>query len=148
MREFFKRRLKIFFYFQSMETLYFVILSIVVIFFIFDKIVDYLNTLNWSDTLPKEAEWIYDQEKICQIPSLWKNKAYIFKLFWNDKFFTDFVGTYFLRILMVRWIFKAIYFRRYCFSTDVFLGDYSITNTFLTAIFLLSNFCHRRKIWI
>jgi hypothetical protein len=39
-----------------MSELYFVILSIVVVFFIFDKIVDYLNTLNWSDTVPKEAE--------------------------------------------------------------------------------------------
>lgn len=74
MREFFKRRLKIFFYFQSMETLYFVILSIVVLFFIFDKIVDYLNTLHWSDTLPKEAEWIYDQEKYAKSQAYEKTK--------------------------------------------------------------------------
>jgi STE24 endopeptidase len=25
--------------------------------------VDYLNTLNWSDTLPEEAKDIYDEEK-------------------------------------------------------------------------------------
>ncbi|MGE4444055.1 MAG: M48 family metallopeptidase [Candidatus Altimarinota bacterium] len=46
-----------------MSELYFLILAIVVIFFLFDKVVDYLNTLNWSDTLPKEASGIYDEEK-------------------------------------------------------------------------------------
>ena len=47
-----------------MQNIYFyIIISFTVIFFIFDKIVDYLNTLNWSEKLPSEAVWIYDEEK-------------------------------------------------------------------------------------
>jgi STE24 endopeptidase len=38
------------------EMYFYMIIGIVVVFFIFDKVVDYLNTLNWSDTLPKEAQ--------------------------------------------------------------------------------------------
>lgn len=41
----------------------YLIIWIVVVFFIFDKFVDYLNTLNWSEKLPSEAKWIYDEEK-------------------------------------------------------------------------------------
>lgn len=47
-----------------MHNIYFyLIIAFTIIFFVFDKIVDYLNTLNWSDTLPKEAKDIYDEEK-------------------------------------------------------------------------------------
>ena len=42
---------------------YFLIISFVLIFFIFDKFVDYLNTLNWSDKIPWELLGIYDEEK-------------------------------------------------------------------------------------
>lgn len=45
------------------NTYFYIIIAFTVIFFVFDKVVDYLNTLNWSDTLPKEAEGIYDEEK-------------------------------------------------------------------------------------
>ncbi len=42
---------------------FYTIIAIYIIFFVFDKVVDYLNTLNWSDKLPEEAKWIYDEEK-------------------------------------------------------------------------------------
>ena len=45
------------------NTYFYLIIAFTVIFFIFDKFVDYLNTLKWSDTLPEEAKWIYDEEK-------------------------------------------------------------------------------------
>jgi hypothetical protein len=35
---------------------FYTIIAIYLIFFIFDKVVDYLNTLNWSDELPEEAK--------------------------------------------------------------------------------------------
>lgn len=57
-----------------MSELYFLILAIVVIFFLFDMVVDYLNTLNWSDTLPKEARWIYDEEKYAKSQAYEKTK--------------------------------------------------------------------------
>gem|GEM_PF-2956493 len=31
--------------------------------FIFDKYLDYLNTLNWSDEVPDELKDIYDEDK-------------------------------------------------------------------------------------
>lgn len=42
---------------------FYLIITIYVISFVFDKFVDYLNTLNWSEKLPEEAKWIYDEEK-------------------------------------------------------------------------------------
>ena len=47
-----------------MENLYYwLIIWFVVFMFIFDKYLDYLNTLNWSDKLPDELKDIYDEEK-------------------------------------------------------------------------------------
>lgn len=42
---------------------FYIIISFIIIFFIFDKIINYLNTLNWSNILPKELESVYDKEK-------------------------------------------------------------------------------------
>lgn len=47
-----------------MHTLIFwVIIAILVIDFLFEKYLDYLNTTKWSDTLPEEVKGIYDEEK-------------------------------------------------------------------------------------
>jgi STE24 endopeptidase len=46
-----------------MNTLFIIILSIILIDFFFDKILDFLNLKNLSPELPKEAEGIYDKEK-------------------------------------------------------------------------------------
>lgn len=45
------------------NTLYFLILFIIVIDFIFERWLDYLNTTKWSLKLPQEFEGIYDEEK-------------------------------------------------------------------------------------
>lgn len=42
---------------------FYLIIWFTTLFFIFDKIVDYLNTLNFSDKLPVDAKDIYDEEK-------------------------------------------------------------------------------------
>jgi STE24 endopeptidase len=42
---------------------FYIIISFLVIFTAFDKIVDYLNSKNWSDKLPDELKEIYDEEK-------------------------------------------------------------------------------------
>jgi len=41
---------------------------------LFTKVLGYLNTLNWSDKLPKELEEIYDQEKYSQSMKYEKEK--------------------------------------------------------------------------
>src|SRR2546430_13950204 len=46
-----------------MNTFFIIIVSIIVLDFIIDKYLDYLNLKSWSMELPKEAEGIYDAEK-------------------------------------------------------------------------------------
>ncbi len=46
-----------------MNLLFIIIVSIILIEFLFDKILDFLNLKNLSPKLPKEAEGIYDEEK-------------------------------------------------------------------------------------
>ena len=46
-----------------MNTLFIIIVSIIIFDFILDKVLDFLNLKNLSPNLPKEAEGIYDEEK-------------------------------------------------------------------------------------
>ncbi len=48
---------------MSVEGLFFIIIAIVICEFCLTKYLGYLNTKNWSDTLPDAAKDIYDQEK-------------------------------------------------------------------------------------
>ncbi len=43
--------------------LFWVIIAILVLDFLFEKYLDYLNTTKWSDTLPYEVKEIYDEKK-------------------------------------------------------------------------------------
>lgn len=44
-------------------TIFYIILWLYIFEFLFSKILSFLNTLNWSNTLPKELENIYDAKK-------------------------------------------------------------------------------------
>jgi STE24 endopeptidase len=48
---------------MSVEGLFFIIIAIVVCEFGLTKYLGYLNTKNWSDTLPDAAKDIYNKEK-------------------------------------------------------------------------------------
>gem|GEM_PF-2494634 len=41
---------------MTVETIFYIIIGLTVAEFIFTKVLSYLNTLNWSDKLPKEVE--------------------------------------------------------------------------------------------
>ena len=45
------------------QTLFYIILIIVIIDFLFEKTLEYLNTTRWSDILPTELKGIYEEEK-------------------------------------------------------------------------------------
>ncbi|MBK6282352.1 MAG: M48 family metallopeptidase [Draconibacterium sp.] len=45
------------------EILFFIIIAIIVLDFLFEKYLDYLNTKTMSDVLPEEVKGIYDEEK-------------------------------------------------------------------------------------
>lgn len=48
------------------EILFWIIIVILVLDFLFEKYLDYLNTTRWSDKLPIELAGIYDEEKYCR----------------------------------------------------------------------------------
>lgn len=48
---------------MSAETIFYIIVGIVVFNYLFDNLLDLLNLLNWHNELPPEAEGIYDYEK-------------------------------------------------------------------------------------
>jgi STE24 endopeptidase len=45
------------------KILFYIIIAIIVFDFVFDRIIDYLNTTRWSNVLPDELRGIYDPEK-------------------------------------------------------------------------------------
>ena len=45
------------------QTLFYIILAILVIDFLFDRLLDYLNSTRWSNKLPFELQGIYDEDK-------------------------------------------------------------------------------------
>ncbi len=45
------------------EILFWIIIAIIVLDFLFEKYLGYLNTTKWSDVLPDEVKGIYDEEK-------------------------------------------------------------------------------------
>ncbi|MEN8118185.1 MAG: M48 family metallopeptidase [Bacteroidota bacterium] len=45
------------------EILFWIIIGIIILDFLFEKYLDYLNTTKWSDKLPDEVKGIYDEEK-------------------------------------------------------------------------------------
>lgn len=45
------------------NTLFYIILVIVVVSFLFERLLDYLNTTRWSDKLPDELKGIYDPDR-------------------------------------------------------------------------------------
>jgi STE24 endopeptidase len=60
------------------EIIFYIIFAIFIVEFIFTKIIDYLNTLNWSNELPKELENIYDKEKYKKSMKYEKTKYYFY----------------------------------------------------------------------
>ncbi len=47
----------------SSNTLFVIILAIIVFSFLLDQLLDYLNASYWSDELPEELQGIYDEKK-------------------------------------------------------------------------------------
>ena len=75
---------------MNAETIFYIILWLFVFEFILTKTIAYLNTLNWSTQLPKEAEGIYDTEKYAQSMEYEKTKYSFSSLSWIFSFFVLF----------------------------------------------------------
>lgn len=108
------------------NTYFYIIIIFTVVFFIFDKVVDYLNTLNWSDKLPKEAAGIYDEEKYAKQQDYEKTKH----KFSNISWIFSFVLTLLVLIFWGFWYLDE--YLRIFISNDLFL-----TLSFFGVIILL-----------
>jgi NH3-dependent NAD+ synthetase len=62
------------------HTLYYLILLIIILDFVFERWIDYLNTTKWSSKLPPEFEGIYDENTI----KTWLKKFY--RRFFSQQF--------------------------------------------------------------
>lgn len=87
---------------------FYTIIAIYIIFFVFDKVVDYLNTLNWSDELPEEAKWIYDEEKYKKSQDYEKTKFSFSKI-------TSIFSFIIMLLMLIFWWFGLL---------DIFLRTY------------------------
>lgn len=47
-------------------TLFYIIIGILIFDYLLERILDYLNSTYWSNTLPKELEGIYEEDKYCK----------------------------------------------------------------------------------
>lgn len=103
---------------------FYIIISFLVIFTAFDKIVDYLNTKNWSDKLPDELKEIYDEEKykkareydkagdkLSNISSIFTFIiTFLVLIFWWFWFLDNILRQYFSNEIVLALVFFAIIF--------------------------------------
>ncbi len=80
-------------------TIFYIILWLFVFEFVFSKILSYLNTLNWSDSLPDELKEIYDADKYKKSMNYEKTKY----SFWNISSIISFFIMYFVLIFWWFW---------------------------------------------
>lgn len=102
---------------NSMYNLYFfLILWITIIFFLFDKFVDYLNTKNWSEKLPLELDWIYDEEKYKK-SQRYEKDIYKFKsIIWSIWIILNII------ILIFFWFWRLDLYLRQFTDNQIYLG--------------------------
>jgi len=104
------------------DTIFYIILGLFIFEFLLSKILNYLNTLNWSTKLPKELKEIYDAKKYAKSMDYEKVNysfdtiswifsffvMYFVLIFWGFGFLYEFVSTYsaneIIRTLYFFWI--------------------------------------------
>lgn len=103
---------------------FYIIISFLVIFTAFDKIVDCLNTKNWSDKLPDELKEIYDEEKYKKAQNYDKAKnklsnissiftfviTFLVFIFWWFWFLDNILRQYFSNEIVLALVFFAVIF--------------------------------------
>lgn len=106
---------------------FFILISIIIVFFIIDKVIDYINTLNWTEKMPKEVSWIYDKEKYIKSQKYEKAKF----IFSNYSSSFSFIIT--LIVLIIGWFWYLDNFLRIYIQNELILSL-----SFLWIIFLIS----------
>ena len=107
---------------MTSEKIFYIIIWIIIFEFLLTKLLAYLNTLNWSNKLPQELKWIYDEKKYIKSQNYEKDKykfwimssvfsfmviflVLVFWLFWNlDNFVRSFTNSPIFQSLYFFWI--------------------------------------------
>lgn len=128
-------------------TIFYIIISFIVFEFILTRILDYLNTLNWSEELPEEVKGIYDEEKYIKSQKYEKTK-HKFALF-----STSFSFLITLLILIFWWFwFLDNFLRNYIENSLVLTLSFFAIIVFLQTIIAIpfsyySTFVIEEKFW-
>ena len=72
--------------FFSSKNIFYIIISLFVFEFLFSKTLDYLNTKNWTNKLPKELKEIYDEKKYAKSMDYEKTKYKFSSITWVFSF--------------------------------------------------------------
>lgn len=114
------------------QTIFYIILGLFVFEFFLSKIIDFLNTLNWSNKLPEELSAIYDQEKYVKSMQYEKIKYN----FWNISWLFSFLLMFFVLIF---WWFGIL---------DEFVRQFSNNNIILALSFFWIIVLIQAIIWL
>lgn len=104
---------------MTSEIIFYAIIWLVVFEFILSKTLDYLNTTRWSEKLPKELTWIYDEKKYKKSMKYEKAKTKFSSISWAFSFIVMLLVLVFwgfgwldsvVRVLNDNNILRALYF--------------------------------------
>ncbi len=123
------------------QTLFYIIIGLVVADFVFERILEYLNSTQWSDRLPEEVKGIYDEEKYRQQQAYEKenflfsmiSSSFSFVLLLLMFLFSGFAWVNSLALsLSANSILAAlVFFGILMFASDVLTTPFSIYDTFV-----------------
>jgi len=128
-------------------TIFYIILWFVTFEFVLTKILAYLNTLNWSDELPEELKWIYDEEKYKKSQQYEKTK-HKFSIITSS---FSFIVTFLVLVFWLFWVLDS-FLRTYTENPIIlalsFFGTVIILQTIINLPFsYYSTFVIEEKFW-
>lgn len=131
----------------SLNIFFYIIIWFVIFEFILTKFLSYLNTLNWSNKLPEEVKWIFDEEKYKKSQDYEKVKYRFSNITWTFSFIL-------MLIVLIFWWFGFLdnFLRTYIQSptilTITFFAVIVIIQTFINLPFsYYSTFVIEEKFW-
>jgi len=119
---------------MSVETIFYIIIAIFLGETLLTKVLGYLNTTRWSEQLPKELSWIYDDKKYTKSQKYEKAK---YKFGWISSIPTFFIM---LAILVFWWFWELDELLRSYIANDIlltlaFFGVISVVSTIISLPF-------------
>ncbi len=123
------------------QILFYIIIGLVVADFIFERILEYLNSTRWSDQLPEEVKGIYDEEKYRQ-QQAYENANYRFSAISSSFSFVllslmflfsgfAWVNSLALSISANSILTALVFFGILMFASDILTTPFSVYDTFV-----------------